>query len=348
MQAREQSTRQIILSHHKTRPKRKNIVSAEGRNNDDRNQHRASLDRKLHVLRDVVTAVAKGFKYGLYLHGDGGVGKSYTVLRRLAELQVGHQLFNSRISAKGLFLALQRYPDLIHVFEDVERLTKEHDAQGVLRSALWSPPGHPRLVTWTTAADGAQRFEFRGGVIMISNRPLADLPELRALATRIEVFRLDVNDAELTTLMLDLAQQGFCQNDKRVINPEDCLQITEHLLSECRAAGCRLDLRLQQKSFQTFLQWEADWTTSHWRDLVAVGVREAAGHFRHESNIMPREDRRTWRRNVLREILAQTSDAKEQEKRYRERTSCSRPDFFRRKNEIVSGEFDEQDMPNAR
>ena len=92
--------------------------------------------------------------------------------------------------------------------------------------------------------DGPQRFVFRGGLILISNRPLADLPELRALATRIEVHRLDVTEAELTALMRDLARKGYRQQDKLVIGPEECLQVTEHLLKECRAAGCPLDLRL--------------------------------------------------------------------------------------------------------
>jgi len=125
----------------------------------------------------------RGFKPGLYLYGSGGVGKSFTILRHLERLEAPHQLFNSRMTAKGLFLALGRAPDLTHVLEDMERLTKDPDAQGVLRSALWSQPGHDRLVTWTTATGGRESFVFRGGLILISNRPLADLPELRALAT---------------------------------------------------------------------------------------------------------------------------------------------------------------------
>lgn len=128
-----------------------------------------------------------------------------------------------------------------------------------------------------------------------------------------------------------------------VIGPEECLEVTEHLLQECRAAGCSLDLRLQQKSFQTYLQWEADWSSTHWRDLVAASVREATHHFCHESNTMPREARRTHRRNVLREIMNQTNDPKEQERLYTEQAEASRADFFRRKREIQTGEFDESD-----
>ncbi len=67
----------------------------------------ASLEKKLQMLRDLVTAVAKGFKTGLFLYGSGGVGKSYNVLRQLEKLEVGYQLFNGRMTAKGLFRAMK-------------------------------------------------------------------------------------------------------------------------------------------------------------------------------------------------------------------------------------------------
>ena len=304
----------------------------------------ASLEKKLQLLRDLVTAVVKGFKNGLFLYGSGGVGKSFTVLNHLQHLESCYQLYNSRMTGKGLFLTLKHAPDAIHVLEDMERLAKDADAQGVLRTALWAQPGHERVVTWTTATDGTQRFVFRGGLILISNRPLADLPELRALATRIEVHRLDVSDAELEALMRHLAGRGYRQHDKLVIGPEECLEVTEHLLRECRAAGCPLDLRLQQKSLQTYLQWESDWSNCHWRDLVTASVREATHHFRHETNTLSWEGRKMHKRNILREILREVpDDVEEQVKRYRKQAGGSRADFYRRKREVQMGDFDEED-----
>jgi hypothetical protein len=303
-----------------------------------------SLEKLHHLIRDLVTGVAKGFKHGLYLHGSGGTGKSYTVLSHLKVLAVPYRLHNSRMTAKALFVALKDAPDIIHVLEDVERLTKDADAQGVLRSAMWAQPGDERLVTWNTATDGPVRFVFRGGLILISNRPLDDLPELKALATRIEVFRYEPTDAEKTAKMHDLASQGYCQQGKMVIRPDVCLEITKHLLSECSAAACRLDLRLQQKSFQTYLQWESELTTLHWQDLVAASVREAALHFRHESNVTPLETRRKQKRNIIRELMKQFPDStKQQEQAYMEMANASRADFHRRLAEVRSREFDEAD-----
>lgn len=305
----------------------------------------ASLERKLHLARDHTTAVFRGYKTGFYLYGAGGVGKSFTVLRHLHILDAPYKLFNSRMTAKGLYLALAAAPDVIHVLEDMERLTKDPDAQGVLRSALWSQPGHPRRVTWTTAnkdKDGRESFEFRGGLILISNRPLADLPELRALATRIEVYHMDVTDAEISALMRDLASKGHC-HEGRTLGPDECREVTEHLLKECRAAGCPLDLRLQQKAFQTYLQCAADHAVTHWQDIVAASVREANCHFKHEPNTSSPEDRKTQRRNILRQLMAAGSDLKDQERLYMQKTGASRADYYRRKREVESGEFDQHD-----
>ena len=198
--------------------------------------HRDSLARKVQVVCDHATAVAKGYKTGFYLHGTGG-GKSHTVLGQFERLGVSAQLHNSRMTGLGLFLTLKGAPDATHVLEDMERVTKDPDAQGVLRSALWAQPGHDRTVTWTTAKSGRPSFPFRGGLVPIGNRPLADLPELRALATRIEVYHMAVSDAELTVLMRDIAAAGLRVRDRLVLAPDECERVTEHLLKECRAAG---------------------------------------------------------------------------------------------------------------
>jgi hypothetical protein len=300
----------------------------------------ASLDHKLALVRDRVTAVVHRYQTGFYLHGTGGIGKSYTVLAQLKALNAPYLVFNSRLTAKGLFKVLKNYPDAVHVFEDMERLTQDRDAQGVLRSALWAQPEHPRRVTWTTATGGEEQFVFSGGLIILANRPLADLPELHALATRISVLHLEVSDAEVAAKMRELAAKGYGRDGKQLLEAGQCSVIAEYLIEECRKSGCQLDLRLLDKSYFDYLQWEADHSSCGWQDLVSSNVHEAANHFRSEVNTLSREERRTARRKTLRLILAQTADPEMQLKLYVEQTGASRADFFRRKGEVGSGEFE--------
>jgi hypothetical protein len=218
-----------------------------------------SLGRKLQLLRDRVAGVAHRQHTGLYVCGEGGCGKSYTILTCLDSLResvgTSYKLYNSRITGKGLFLALRNAPEAVHVIEDAERLTRDRDAQGVLRSALWSQPGHERVVTWVTAG-GADQFTFRGGLILVGNRPMADLPELRALATRVTVYRLEVTEAEAVAQLRVVAAQGYKRDGKRVVDPEQCLEIVEYIIQECRAAACPPDLRLFPNCCADFLLFE--------------------------------------------------------------------------------------------
>jgi hypothetical protein len=306
--------------------------------NPDEHDALASLDKKLKLIDDRVEAVVKGFQTGFYLCGAGGLGKSYSVHRQLQRLECDFRTFNSRMTAKGLFNALERSPDAVHVLEDMERITGDRDAQGVLRSALWSQGDRERIVTWTTS-DGERRFSFRGGLIMTANRPLADLPELRALATRIAVMKLEVTDAELVAHTRRIAASGW-QRHHYKLEPEKAREVCEQVIAECRKANCPLDLRLLDNSCMDFIQWESGNAACHWKDLVANRARQSAAHFRHEVNAMSAEERRGAQRDICRAICALTEDPQERERLWEEWTGTSRATFFRRKKQVDSGEFD--------
>ena len=96
------------------------------------------LEAKLDHIRDTVRGVVKTFHTGLFLHGEGGTSKSYTVLKELQALRAKYVLHNTRLTGRGLVDALKRAPTDIHVIEDAETLLDDKKSFGVLRSALWS------------------------------------------------------------------------------------------------------------------------------------------------------------------------------------------------------------------
>jgi hypothetical protein len=49
--------------------------------------HLAALETKFQLLCDYVTEVAGGYTTGLYLFGEGGIGKSHAVIRELDRLK---------------------------------------------------------------------------------------------------------------------------------------------------------------------------------------------------------------------------------------------------------------------
>jgi hypothetical protein len=292
----------------------------------------------LRLIDDRVTAVVRGYQTGLYLCGAGGLGKSYSVHRQLQLLECDFRSFNSRMTALGLFRALAKAPDSVHVLEDMERMVHDRDAQGVLRSALWSQGDRERVVTWTTSA-GEQRLTFRGGIIMLANRPLGDLPELRALASRIAVHKLEISDIEMAAQMKWIAGQGWARYQHK-LEAEQCLKVCEHVIAECRRANCPLDLRLLDNGCMDYLLWEAGNSHLDWRDLVATRIEQAAAHFRHEVSTLSREERKAHERDLVWQILQETTNTQERERLWEQRTGKRKSAFYVRKREVESREFD--------
>ena len=238
----------------------------------DDDLHLQSYESKLTLIRDYTRGVVLRFATGFFLCGNGGISKSHTVLSELEKLGADHKLFNSRMSGRGLFQALAEYPSTTHILEDMERVVTDKDAQGVLRSALWSQRGEDgklkRVITWGTAR-GIESTIFTGGIIMLSNRPLTDMPELRAIRTRISHLHLQATDQEISALMRQIACKGF-QHGEQTMTPDECQMVCEYLIAESQTKLAHLDLRLLDNAFRDYLLWKAGHSHSHWMVLVAT------------------------------------------------------------------------------
>ncbi len=85
-------------------------------------RHLKTLNPKLDLIRDRIRSVVNAYSTGLYLFGEGGTSKSYTVLDELKTLKADYVLHNSRMTGRGLVDTLQKLPTTIHVIEDCESI----------------------------------------------------------------------------------------------------------------------------------------------------------------------------------------------------------------------------------
>src|SRR6516165_3182806 len=137
-------------------------------------QERKYLDRvnvKFSKIKDALRGVVDGYFTGLFVHGEGGTGKSYCIEKELKRLQAPVVHHNSRLTGKGMINELKKAPDHIHLVQDAETLLDDRRAVGVLRAALWSQSNDrpkERLVTWTAHETDIEVW-FIGGIILVSN-----------------------------------------------------------------------------------------------------------------------------------------------------------------------------------
>lgn len=308
---------------------------------DDQHQL-AQMESKLQLVRDRVVAVAMGYATGLYLYGDGGVGKSYTVLEELQRLRSDFVPFNSRMTGRGLYDQLEKFPSSVHVLEDMEGLFRDKGAQGVLRSALWAQAKDgstgqlERPVTWITHAKDHE-FIFTGGIIVIGNRPIDDAPELRAVKTRIACLHLEVTGPELQALMRHVAGKGYDHAGIR-LEPAACWEVCEYLIQESLSLSRPLNMRLLINSFNDRVQWEEADANCHWKDLVAARLRERPTTL--PNSVVPgsRVARKQQQYEIVAEILAASQSPPEQVRLWSERTGHSQSTWYRRRDEFLGSE----------
>ncbi len=293
--------------------------------------HLQSYEAKLQLVKDYTKGVALGFSNGFFLHGTGGIAKSYTVLNELQRLDVNFKLFNSRMSGRGLFEALAEYPTAIHVLEDMERVVKDKDAQGIIRSACWGQRGddgrQKRTITWTTAK-GVESSVFQGGIIMLSNRALDDLPELKAIRTRISHLHLEVSDAEIAAQMRRLARNGYT-HDGKAMSADEAETVCEFVILESQSKLTHLDMRLMDNAFRDYLQWREKHSLCHWQTLVATRLDGRRDEFTAPKDRQQDEDLRT-----LETVLSQFPTTLAAQLEWCRIRSKSRASFFRYKRAL--------------
>jgi hypothetical protein len=308
-------------------------------------RHLLEYQRKTQLVRDRVVGVIRGRDTGLYVWGPGGTGKSRTVIGTLRKQQANYRLHNSRMDGRGLFTALERDPDAIHVLEDCEQMMRNRNVRGLLRSALWGQRDGAgpmeRVVTWPLGGGRRElRCHLEGGLIIVANLPPADLPEMEAVMTRIPVIHLAASDAEVRAMMRHLARQGYVDFRGDRLVPGECLEVAEHVIAQCQGLDRSLDLRLLVNAYEDYLQWSEGEAGLHWRDLVATRVRQRPAGIRFPveaagggtgTAIAARQQADL---DVAREIARATDDPEERLRLWGERTGKSRATLYRRLKEL--------------
>jgi hypothetical protein len=328
-------------------------------------RHLAAMEKRMQVLRDYVVGVARGYYTGLYVYGPAGCSKSYTILETLNSVGANYVVHNSRLTGQTLFHALAQAPDSVHVLEDMEALYSQRNAQGVLRSALWgqrADGGHGPMERWVTWGSSGKRPRelrvlFTGGLIMAANRDLDSAsPELAAVKTRIAYLMLAPAEAEVRALLRHLARQGWDADGCR-LEPHECQDVVEYLITQSSVLQRRLDLRLLENAYADYLLWRDGHALVHWQDLVNTRLRERTTHFRREvetagptppsgpagltaaANARGARRRRQHREeslHIAREVLAVASTPAEQQRLWTERTGASVASFYRWRTAVLA------------
>lgn len=187
-------------------------------------QSEFGINERFGFVEQIVTMVSDGTMPSAIITGEGGLGKSYTVIKSLeqcglknitdlAEFDIGtklnlaksYRIIKGFSTAKGLYRTLFESNGMTVVFDDCDSILKDDVARNLLKGALDS--FSRRYISWMADMrddDLPKSFEFTGRVIFISNMSLDRIDQ--AIRTRAMVVDLTMTEEQKVERMEVIAK----------------------------------------------------------------------------------------------------------------------------------------------
>lgn len=174
-------------------------------------QSRFGVNERFDFMAEAVKMVLNEVTASVIITGEGGIGKSYTVLEELANAGLRQDyavegtkdtdfiIVKGASTAKALFRLLQTHNHKTIVFDDCDSVLKDATSINLLKSALDSYGD--RWITWNAESkdDLERSFKFTGKVIFISNMHETKMDQ--AVLSRSMVIDLSMTIADKITRM---------------------------------------------------------------------------------------------------------------------------------------------------
>lgn len=168
------------------------------------------IKKRFDVMNKMSNGVIAGVVRSLIISGAPGVGKTYSLEKKLINAEnsgrISFEMVKGKISPIGLYIKLYESRDAgnVVVLDDIDVFGNE-DTLNILKAALDS--GDRRVISWGTAStyldekDIPNSFEFEGSIIFITNtdidaelnRGSKNAPHLDALVSRSVYLDLAVH-----------------------------------------------------------------------------------------------------------------------------------------------------------
>ena len=168
------------------------------------------IKKRFDVMNKMSNGVIAGVVRSLIISGAPGVGKTYSLEKKLVAAEesgrINYEMVKGKISPIGLYIKLYESRDAgsVVVLDDIDVFSNE-DTLNILKAALDS--GDRRIISWGTAStyldekDIPNSFEFEGSIIFITNtdidaelqRGSKNAPHLDALVSRSVYLDLAVH-----------------------------------------------------------------------------------------------------------------------------------------------------------
>lgn len=220
-----------------------------------------SINDRFGFISELVRMVATKKASSAIVTGEGGIGKTHTVLSTLKKeglrdfsltaehLSGGTQLadrpgetflvIKGYSTAKGLFRSLWENRNGLLVFDDCDSVFRDPAATNLLKAAL--DTYDRRIISWNAETIGEtdlpKTFEFKGGVVFVSNIPLDKLDQ--AVRSRSLCVDLSMTIKQKLERMQTLITLPEFLPDHKMDHKKDAMAVVEQYHAEAKEVNLR-------------------------------------------------------------------------------------------------------------
>ncbi len=219
-----------------------------------------SINQRFEFVEKIVGMVATGVQPSTVITGQGGLGKTFTVMKTLKakglqdftevvqKLPVGATIQMSKVfvtvkgysTPKGLYRTLFENQNATIVFDDCDSILKDPVALNLLKGALDSYG--KRIISWNAESFGKdddlpRSFEFKGRVVFISNMDQDKIDQ--AIRSRSMMIDLSMTDEQKIDRMEHIAASEEFMPEYTAEIKADALALIREVKEECKEISLR-------------------------------------------------------------------------------------------------------------
>lgn len=220
-------------------------------------ESRFTINERFGFVTDMVAMLASGAQASVVVTGPGGLGKSFTVTKALADcgmtdvslledFAVGTVLKTAKTfrvikgysTPKGLYRTLYENKDGVIVFDDCDSVLKDPVSLNLLKGALDSYSR--RIISWRADIrdeDLPTSFEFKGRVVFISNLSSSNIDQ--AIITRSMAVDLSMTNKQKIERMKHLLASGEFMPEFDKTIKTDAMSLIERLQDSVKELSLR-------------------------------------------------------------------------------------------------------------
>ena len=232
------------------------------------------INERFEFVEKLVTMVASGVQASAVITGQGGLGKSYTVLKTLeqagykdmsdlGEFQVGAVINRAKVftqvkgysTAKGLYRTLFENNGGVIVFDDCDAVLKDPVALNLLKGALDSYGR--RIISWNADMrdeDLPRSFNFTGKVIFISNMDQNNIDQ--AIRSRSMMIDLSMSEDQKIDRMAHIIQSDEFMAEFEMAAKVEALELIRELKDVAKEISLRTLIQVTKIRASAGASWK--------------------------------------------------------------------------------------------